>query len=111
MKECLGAVLYQNRSDEALKISKDIIGRCPENAESRYFLSVAFRQKKNFEEAENYLRDYLKRVPNSAPAYEDLCEVLLEQGPEKLEEARLVAREARNKGLDVSAKLEAKLGL
>lgn len=104
------AILYQQKPDEALLISQRLIELNPNDAEPHYFMSVAYRQKQDFPNAEQSLRRFLQINPNVGFAYAELCEVLLSQTPPKILEARQAAEEAQRRGAAIPETIKKQLG-
>ncbi|HNT33751.1 MAG TPA: sulfatase-like hydrolase/transferase [bacterium] len=104
------ALLYQDKSDEALLISQKLLALNPEDSEPHYFMSVAYRQKLDFSSAEESLRRFLQANPNVGFAYAELCEVLLSHSPPKIQDAREAGEEAQKRGVALPEKLRTQMG-
>lgn len=94
------ALLYQGKSDEALEVSHRL-NTMVDDPEISYFMSVAYRQKQQYIEAERYLRDFISSKPDFPPAYVELADVLLSQKPRKLDQAREFLKKAENMGEEI----------
>ena len=67
------------RKDEAIKVFRDVLRKNPENVSAIRYLGLAyFREEKNFEEAEAWLRRATSIAPDFTAAWMNLGPVLLE---------------------------------
>lgn len=71
--------LRSGRKDEAIKVFRDVLRKNPENVSAiRYLGLTYFREEKNFEEAEAWLRRATSIAPDFTAAWMNLGPVLLE---------------------------------
>ena len=71
--------LRSGRKDEAIKVFRDVLRKNPENVSAIRYLGLAyFREEKNFEEAEAWLRRATSIAPDFTAAWMNLGPVLLE---------------------------------
>jgi len=104
-------LLYLNRPDEALEISYRLNQLRPGNPVNDYFMSVAYRLKADYPAAEAKLRSFLIQSPDFAPAYGELCEVLLSKEPPDMAAAAEIAQQAKVKGFSIPKETAKRMGL
>jgi arylsulfatase A-like enzyme/predicted Zn-dependent protease len=90
-------LLHRGKPDEALERCHELLEVRPDDPGTFYFRSVAYRQKNDMPAAITALEEYMKRVPDFAPGYEELSRLLLENG--RREEAAKYVRVALSKGI------------
>ena len=78
--ETIHKAIKEYRFDDALKFIKKNLKKDADHMDSLYLAAVCSRYKKNFEDAENYLRKLLSIAPDMGRAYQELAHLNRDKG-------------------------------
>ena len=78
--ETIHIAVKEYRFDDALKLIKKNLNKDADHMDSLYLAAVCSRYKKNYKDAENYLRKLLSIAPDMGRAYQELAHLNRDMG-------------------------------